>query len=276
MVLQMLRFKVRAFESYIFTSWFYRVLGGTRDLHTLPLNAYLTVAMLTEITPPGEGGEVRIWAFSSHSRGFSWSSSTSDQGIVRKCKVLDDELGLRVEDEMDEEGDWQMRDAPPLRQFSDFDGYASDVSDTTVPNPLTLSRNEPSNINPYDVDEDEGYFSGEDDHLTTAPNAGDPGRSQNRLHNTPLPQSDVTMKDVSDNKNESAIPYQTIGIPGSQHNPNKRRRLNNTLSHSEDAKMDTETRTSGFDPDQQTIEWIGHAFAISIPKYEKKVEWKWG
>ena len=234
------------------------------DLHTLPLNANLAVVMLTLITAIGEGGGIRVWAFSSHRRGFSWSSSNTDQIRVRKCKVLNDELGLRVEDEMDEEGDWQMREAPPLEQYSAFDGS---ISDTLVPNPLTLPAIDGPDATQNVIDEDEGYFSAEDNHSTTAPNAEIRPRRQNRLHNTPLQRSDVSMKDVSGNSYASAIPYQTIGIPGTHYNPNKRRRLNTTLSHS---KPDTEDRKSSFDPDQQTIEWVGSAFAISIPSTKRR------
>lgn len=225
----------------------------------------MTVAMLTQITPIVEGDGVRIWAFSSHSKGFSWSSSTRNQGQGKKYRVLDDELGLRVEDEMDEDGDWHMRDAPPLQQFSAFDGC---VSDTTVPNPLTLPRKELSEVTPHDVDEDEGYFSAEDNHSTPPPNVETSPHSQKRVHDTPLHRSDVSMKDVSNDSFKSGIPYLTIGIPGSQYNPNKRRRLNNTLSHSRTAERDMIDTKSSFDPDQKTIEWVGSAFAISIPSRE--------
>ena len=181
--------------------------------------------------------------------------------------MLDDELGLRVEDEVDEEGDWQMRDAPHLQQYSAFDGS---ISDTLIPNPLTLpGRNGPDPTR-HVADEDEGYFSAEDDHSTTALNAASRPHNQKRLHNTPLQQSELSMKDVSDDSYATSIPYQTNGIPGTQYNPNKRRRLNNTISHSKPAKKDTENQKGSFDPDQQTIEWLSSAFAISVPSTKRR------
>ena len=247
--------------------YFCGVCPVLRRLYQIFMPTYMMVATLTQITPTGEGGGVRVWAFSSHSRGFSWSLSNIDQKRVRRCKVLNDELGLRVEDEMDEEGDWHMPEAPPLRQYSGSDGC---VSDSIVPNPLTPPGREPSDITTHGVDEDEGYFSGEDDQSTTVPNTETRLRGQKRLHNTLLQRSDVSMKDVAGDSYAPGAPYHTIGTPGTHYYPNKRRRLNNTPRPFKNVKRDTGDPKSSFDPDRQTIEWVGNAFAISVPSRKRR------
>lgn len=208
-----------------------------------------------------------MWAFSSRSRGFSWSLGTEEQERVKICKVLNDPLGLRVEHETDEEGDWQMSDAPPLSQYSGLDGTAYAA---LFVNTITHPRREALDVSMYDVDEDEGYFSAQDDDPATALTVETPPRSHKRLHNTPLHRSDVSMQDVSEVSSAPAAHYQSTSLRNAGYNANKRRRLNNTPSRSVDIEKGRGDQECGFDPDRETIEWLSSAFAISVPSRERR------
>ncbi|KAG7007160.1 hypothetical protein G7Y79_00011g030580 [Physcia stellaris] len=228
---------------------------------------------LVDVAVQGDAGGVRVWAFSSFSRGYSWELDIGQHKNVRFYKALNDELGFRIEDEVDQEGDWKMEDAPLSRQEPGYDGTASESEPLTVDSIQARPRGENSDISMHDADEDEGYFSGEDIpfDLDTRVRAPSP------LNNTPLHRSDVSMHDASeDYPSQPIIPnFNTIPPPSPPPNPHKRRRLNTTPTlslpfaeppHHEDA----ETRKSGFDPDRQTIEWVSSAFALSVPGLKRR------
>ena len=228
---------------------------------------------LVDVSVQGGAGGVRVWAFSSFSKGFSWELDNGQPKNVRFYKALNDELGFRIEDELDEEGDWKMEDTPVSRQGSGYDGTASESEPLTVDSIQARPRGEDSDISMHDADENEGYFSGEDvpfdlDTRVRAPSC---------LNTTPLYRSDVPMRDPSeDDPSQPIIPdLNAIPPPSSPPNPHKRRRLNTTptlsLPFAESLyPQDAETRKSGFDPDRQTIEWVSSASALSVPGLKRR------
>ncbi|CAF9926133.1 MAG: hypothetical protein HETSPECPRED_006268 [Heterodermia speciosa] len=223
---------------------------------------------LLDVAVQGDAGTVTVWAFSSLKKGFSWRIDTGRARPLRKLRVVNDESGLRVEDDGK---DVEMGDAPAFRRPSGFlDGTTSFVD--------SARGTATSDISMQDVSEDdEGYFSANDDDPTTPnPPPSNPlvdisiGSSPNnnkRIHNSSPPprhSSDVSMRDAS--SSSSPCPDSDTLDPGSAHtasspttnHPYKRRRL------------DVFAAERGFfDPDQQTIEWVNGALAITVPGVER-------
>ena len=212
---------------------------------------------LVDVAVQGDAGSVKVWAFSSLGKGFSWKINTGEGEPLRKLRVLNDELGLRVEDDKkDEEGAVEMGDATALRPLSSFlDGTTSETS--FVDSALGTSI---SDVSMQDVSEDdEGYFSADDDTTNGPFNLTDNSvdtHHNNRLHSSPpRPSSTVSMRDASSDSDA----LDTLPGPAyttSPSNPHKRRRLNAFPLHNAER---------GFDPDRQTIEWVSSALAISVP-----------
>ena len=172
-----------------------------------------------------------------------------------------------MENEVDEDGDWRMRDAPPLRQDSGFDGAGSEMF---TANHATHLIQEGSDVSMRDIDDDEGYFSCEEDDLISVQSHETPTHSQRRLNNTPLGRSDISMEEFSDNLFPHSDPILSNPDPAIPSNPNKRRRLNNSLSHLRQSSKSQQAEQRSFDPDHQTIERVSSAFAISIPGRKRR------
>lgn len=229
---------------------------------------------LVDVAIQGEAGGVGVWAFSSHGKGFSWGLDVGRQGKASVCRALNDELGFRIEDERDEDGDWRMRDVPLLRAQSGFDGAASQtrIADT---HPFPEARS--SDVPMQDASEDEGYCSTPEDDPT---DLEIPTRSRKRLYHAPLlHRSDVSMQDDHHHLSTPTIPppLDTTTLlcvdPPPSNPPNKRRRLDSSPSPTRRRRAREGLATKaerGFDPDRQTIEWVSSAFAISVPGLERR------
>ena len=242
------------------------------------------VDKLADVTIQGESGGVKIWAFSSRGKGYCWGLGDAREGGMRKLKVVNKESGLRFEDEdeVDEDGDWRMRDAPPLtrRVCSGFDGHAS-------------PRRERSDVSMHDAteDDDEGYGSSEDVPFdldtrirTHKRNCNTPlldsdesmrynsidrqeaiVKSTNKsLHSPPIHRSDISIKDAAN----GYVASNTDSVqPAPASCPNKRRRpLENaasTSSHFQDFYP-------SFDFDQRMVDRLANPLALNVPSLKRK------
>ena len=109
-----------------------------------------------------------IWAFTAYGMAYTWQVGCAYRERTRKRAVLRDGA---VIDLQDHDGDFIMRDAPPVPR-SDFDGASSRISSRRAsnapafdfPSPIgVIERHIDADAEIGALDEDEGYWSDDDD-----------------------------------------------------------------------------------------------------------------
>ena len=109
-----------------------------------------------------------IWGFTAHGMVYTWQVGCGYKTRTRQRAVLRDGA---VIDLLDHDGDFIMRDAPPVPR-NDFDGASSRISSRRASNAAAFDFPNPMGVNEHHIDakaemgtldDDEGYWSDDDD-----------------------------------------------------------------------------------------------------------------